>query len=145
MSTSAPDLLLANFFRAYAAQDLAKLMALCEADVCHVLYLPEAISPYGGARHGKAAVRERLAEFMAEFAILKLEPYQTLADKSRAVVRLRVHMSHRETGAALITETAQFFQFADGVIADWAEFQDVEPWLTFISDAAKAAARAPRG
>jgi len=96
----------------------ADAIAACVTDDFH----NEHTSAAGRSLRGRAAYRERLGGFLAEFQDLRYDVEELLVDEDRAAVGYR--MSFRLSGKPVAVRGMFWFRVADGLIAHRRDYWD---------------------
>lgn len=111
-------------YRAYAAGDQAAVAAMIADDIDWVIYGPVAVFPFQGARQGKAAVLQVLAEIARDYALRVYRPELVITEGDRAAVLSDVAFTQRATGRLLRMRVANFLRFSDAKLVEFREFLD---------------------
>jgi len=111
-------------YEVWAAHDIEGTLALCSPDIVYVLHLDPKVIPFGGERHGIAALRELLDALRSEFIYLRFVASGfTAAD---GVVRFRVDYSyrHKVSGVILSDRYSVAARVGNGQIVHIEEYPD---------------------
>jgi ketosteroid isomerase-like protein len=124
--------ILADVYDAWRAQDIDWLGSYLPNDFCHVIHIPTAIHPLGGARHGKKVALERFRQIVARYEILHYDTSDLMIEKNHAAVEIPFHYRHRGTGTVLETTKANFWTLEDGWPVRLTEYYDVTDLQAFF-------------
>jgi len=117
-----PEAVVERYLQALSAADLETTASLVAVD-----FHTEHTSALGSSSHGRAAYRERLPGFLAQFAGLHYEIVRAVADGDQVVVRYRLTANF--AGHPLDIPGVMWFRVVTGLIA---ERTDVWDSLTFL-------------
>jgi hypothetical protein len=133
--TQTMETILGDIYDAWRAQDLEWLASYLPDDFCHVMYLPAALYPDGGACQGKPHVLERWRNLLPIFEVVRYDTSNLLVHKNGAATEIAVQYRHRTTGDVLNAAKANFWTFEAGWPVRLTEYYDVSvfeavvPWL----------------
>jgi ketosteroid isomerase-like protein len=124
--------ILGDFYDAMRAQDLDWLATYLPNDFCHVMHIPPAVHPLGGARCGKSAAIERWSLILARYEIVRFDTSDLLFEKNHAAVEIPFQYRHKETGVRLNTVKANFWTLEEGWPVKLTEYYDVAQLQAFF-------------
>lgn len=101
-----------------------QLQELLSARVHYQLAGDRRLMPYAGRFHGRMDTSVAMHALDVEFEMRHLEIGQVLAEQARAAVRWSARWINRGTRDAATIQGFSFFQFADGLVIEWADFID---------------------
>ena len=124
MSESVTRASVRELYEAYGRGDVERLAALIHDDIDWVIYGPITVFPFAGARRGRAAVLEALAEIAKSYSLASYNVEVTIVDGDRAAVMSNVAFRQRATGRMLRFRVANFLRIQDGRLVEFREFAD---------------------
>ncbi|MCX7340505.1 MAG: nuclear transport factor 2 family protein [Hyphomicrobiales bacterium] len=122
--SSATDDILARWYAALKAGDMATFREVATPDVMVRWNGPADLIPWAGEHHGVEAVLAFFGKVGAALAVLALEPVERLIADDKALLVLKGHWQVRATGQALHVRAANLFTFRDGRVAAYEVFAD---------------------
>ena len=123
----------AAVYTAYAARDIDGALSNCTDSMCFVWNANDALEPYCGECHGKAAFLEKLQTIDTEWEVIKYAPVEIICEGNSAAARVRIEYRNKSTGKTLETELGHFWQIEDGQAAKLIEFYDTATVLNSLT------------
>ena len=113
-----------SIYKAYEARDLDSVLSKCKDSMCFVWNAGEALQPYCGECHGKAAFVEKLKLIDADWEVMKYQVVELICEGDRAAGRVQIKYRNKNTGNVVETEIGHFWQLEDGKASKLVEFYD---------------------
>jgi ketosteroid isomerase-like protein len=112
--------------RAYEAFNSGDLDARLEYFRADAEYdITAAIGPYAGMYHGRAAIRDFLADYLESWEFVRMEPKDVIeAGEDHVVALLRMHMRGKESGVEVEAHPVNLWTMRDGSAARIAVYND---------------------
>ena len=111
-----------ELYDAYGRRDFERVAALIHDDIDWIIYAPVGVFPFAGARHGRAAVLQAMADIATGFTLQSHTPEIVIVDGDRAAVMADVGFEQRATGRLLRFRVANFLRLKDGRLIEFREF-----------------------
>lgn len=121
---SSTDDILARWYTALKAGDMAAFRDVATPDVMVRWNGPADLIPWAGEHHGVEAVLAFFGKVGAALEVLSVEPVERLVTSDKALIVLRGHWRVRATGEELHLRAANLFTFRDGHVATYEVFPD---------------------
>lgn len=123
MSAAADDIL-ARWYAALRAGDMAAFRAVAAPDVMVRWNGPADLIPWAGEHHGIEAVLAFFGKVGAALEVLSVEPIERLITADKALIVLKGHWRVRATGQELNLRAANLFTFKDDRVLAYEVFPD---------------------
>ncbi len=122
--SSPTDDILARWYAALKAGDMAAFREVAAPDVVVRWNGPADLVPWAGEHHGVAAALAFFGKVGAALEVLSVEPIERLITEDKALLVLKGHWRVRATGQELHLRAANLFTFRDGRVAAYEVFPD---------------------
>ena len=122
--TQATRDVVAQLYEKFRSGDLEGLGALLSDDVDWSIEVSQDHFPFGGQRHGRAAVIQSLQELVATLEHLQYDTQFTIVDGDRACMVLRCQVRDKRTGNLSSADLCDLVKVEDGKVAWFREFFD---------------------
>jgi SnoaL-like domain len=106
--------ILGEIYDAWRDQDVERLASYLPIEFTHVIHVPSELHPIAGARLGKQAAVERLAQIFGDYRCLSLEAKELMVEGDRAAVEIQMHCRHLETSTVVTATKANFWTLENG-------------------------------
>jgi len=113
-----------TIYKAYADRDLDAALSHCNDNMCFVWNAKEAMEPYCGECHGKAAFLNKLKMIDVDWEIVKYESVELICEGDSAAGRVQIEYQNKKTGNTIETEIGHFWQVEDNQAVKLIEFYD---------------------
>ncbi|MCX7325241.1 MAG: nuclear transport factor 2 family protein [Hyphomicrobiales bacterium] len=121
---SQADAILARWYAALRAGDLAAFREVAAPDVTVRWNGPVDLIPWAGEHHGIEAALAFFGKVSAALELLAVEPVERLIADDKALLVLKGHWRVRATGQELHLRAANLFTFRDERVAAYEVFPD---------------------
>lgn len=118
------DDILARWYAALKAGDMAAFREVAATDVMVRWNGPADLIPWAGEHHGVEAVLAFFGKVGAALEIVSVEPVERLVTAEKALIVLKGHWRVRATGRELNLRAANLFSFTDGKVSAYEVFPD---------------------
>ena len=118
------DDILARWYAALKAGDMAAFREVAAPDVMVRWNGPADLIPWAGEHHGVEAVLAFFGKVGAVLEVLSVEPVERLITEGKALIVLKGHWRMRATGQELHLRAANLFTFKDGRVTAYEVFPD---------------------
>ncbi len=142
--TRDPARVLENVYASWRLQDVAAVLDLCTAKICYVVHKPPEIVGVGGCMLGLAEVRSYLEAVCRTWEFLEIVPgtFHIQGDEIRELMRFKTRL--RGTADELEGSKRHIWQFRNGRVCQFQEFQDAQSIRAFLGMFAPADLRPSR-
>ncbi len=113
-----------SMYKDYQARDLGAVLSKCKDSMCFVWNAGEAMQPFCGECHGKAAFVEKLQSIDADWEVVQYKPVELICEGNSAAGRVQIKYRNKNTGNVLESEIGHFWQLEDGQATKLVEFYD---------------------
>jgi hypothetical protein len=127
------DAILARWYAALKAGDMAAFREVAAPDVMVRWNGPPDRIPWAGEHHGVEAVLAFFGKVGAALEVLSVEPVEKLVSDGKALIVLKGHWRVRATGQELTLRAANLFTFRDGRVAAYEVFPDSAAFVDALS------------
>jgi ketosteroid isomerase-like protein len=103
--------------RALASHDSAEIAASLHDDIDWAIFGPIDMFPYLGARRGKDATLESIAQLVDNFRLHKVKQEEVVIGEDSASALLRCSLNANDTNRPISVRAAAFLRFRDGKLA----------------------------
>ena len=103
--------------RALASQDSAEVAASLHDDIDWAIFGPIDMFPYLGARQGKDATLDSIAQLVDNFRLHKVKQEDVVISENSASVLLRCSLNANDTNRPISVRLAAFVRFKDGKLS----------------------------
>jgi hypothetical protein len=113
-----------NFLDAFYSRDIEGALACCSDDVDFLANAPIDIMPHMGHRRGKAEVREMWRIVYTRYSSMRYELATIVTEGDKVAVNVRAFFRKRDNDRIIQFDTAVFYTFRGGRIAEIREIID---------------------
>lgn len=124
MATSETRQAIEDLYDAYAQGDSGRVFARIADGIDWTIHAPRPLFPFGGRRHGKAAVIDALGAIASDYAIESYQPRHIIVDGERASVVSDVIFTQRSTRRRLNFRIVDLIRIEGGKVTEFEEFID---------------------
>jgi ketosteroid isomerase-like protein len=103
--------------RTLASQDTAEVAANLHDDIDWAIFGPIDMFPYLGARQGKDATLDSIAQLVDNFRLHKVKQEDVMIGEGSASALLRCSLNANDTNRPISVRIAAFLRFRDGKLA----------------------------
>jgi uncharacterized protein len=127
------DGILARWYAALKAGDMAAFREVAAPDVMVRWNGPPDRIPWAGEHHGVEAVLAFFGKVGAALEVLSVEPVEKLVSDGKALIVLKGHWRVRATGQELHLRAANLFTFRGGKVAAYEVFPDSAAFVAALA------------
>lgn len=121
-----PENLLRDVYARYAEGDLDGALALCHEDVAFIMNPTNTHAHFMGVFKRVDAFRNRQIQVVSSFDYDSFEPIEIFGTDDKAVSRVAVRLTAKETGITVESEIVHIITARDGKISEVREYADTE-------------------